>query len=72
MSGLATPHRTTGDMGGLLSDGSDDDEVEGEVWDDEEEDWDDEDWDDEEDEEEDGVNPDDEPDLWMGDEEEDH
>ena len=47
MSGLAIPHRITGDMGGLLSDGADDDEVEGEVWDDEEEDWDDEDWDDE-------------------------
>ena len=40
MSGLVTPNRITGDMGGLLSDGSDDDAVEGEVWDDEEEDWD--------------------------------
>ena len=46
MSGLVTPNRITGDMGGLLSDGSDDDAVEGEVWDDEEEDWDEEeeDW----------------------------
>ena len=49
MSGLVTPHRITGDMGGLLADGSDDDEVEGEVWDDDEEDWDDEEWDEEED-----------------------
>ena len=77
MSGLVTPNRITGDMGGLLSDGSDDDAVEGEVWDDEEEDWDDEeeDWDEEEwdeDEDDDGINPDDEPDLWMGDEENDH
>ena len=48
MSGLVTPHRITGDMGGLLADGSDDDEVEGEVWDDDEEDWDDEEWDEEE------------------------
>ena len=39
------------------------DEIDGEVWDDEdEEDWDDEEWDEEEDEEE-------EDDLWMGDEE---
>ena len=29
MSGLVTPNRITGDMGGLLSDGSDDDAVEG-------------------------------------------
>ena len=62
MSGVAIPRRTTGDMVGLLLDGSDDDELEGEEWDEDEEDWDDEEWDEEEDEEE-------EDDLWMGDEE---
>ena len=66
MSGLATPHRITGDMGDLLSDGSDDEEWEEEE--EEEEEWDDEEWD----EEDDGINPDDEPDLWMGDEEDEH
>ena len=49
MSGVAIPRRTTGDMVGLLLDGSDDDELEGEEWDEDEEDWDDEEWDEEED-----------------------
>lgn len=69
MSGVAIPRRTTGDMAGLLLDGSDDDELEGEEWDEDEEDWDDEEWDEDEDDE--GAAPDGEPDLWVSDENED-
>ena len=69
MSGVAIPRRTTGDMVGLLLDGSDDDELEGEEWDEDEEDWDDEEWDEDEDDE--GAAPDGEPALWVSDENDD-
>ncbi len=46
-----------------------DDELDGEAWDDDS--W-DEDEDEDEDEDQDGFDPDDEPDLWMGDEEDEY
>ena len=42
-----------------------DDELDGEDWDDDE-------WDEDDDEDHDGFDPDDEPDLWMGDEEDEY